>query len=389
MAEYLEAHSQVGGSLRRGDVVTGTVVLIGKDGILVDVGAKSEGLVPNEDLAGMDVDLRERVHVGDEVPVYVVRPESQDGHIILSLKRGAMEREWQALHEVFERGDIFEGKVIGYNKGGLIVSIDGIRGFIPVSQLASLPKAGANGSLEERLAEMTERTLWLKIIEMNRRQNRLILSERLAMHEWRSQQKERLVRELKEGQLYRGRVSSICDFGVFVDLGGGDGLIPLSELSWSRVKHPSEVLAVGDEVETYVMSVDPETKRIALSLRRAQPSPWDTINERYQVGQLVQATITKLAKFGAFARLEDGIEGLIHISELDDRRIEHPKEVVQEGANLTLRIISIDPQRQRLGLSLKQAEEALNRWQGVQDVVGSGPSGVSEGEEAHPDGDEG
>ena len=240
--------------------------------------------------------------------------------------------------------------------------------------------------MDDRLEELVGKTIWLKIIEMNRRQNRLILSERLALHNWRRQQKERLVQEIQTGQVVRGRVSSLCDFGAFVDLGGADGLVPLSELSWGRVKHPKEVLQVGDEVETYVLNVDQESKRIALSLRRAQPSPWDSIYERYQVGQLVPATVTKLTKFGAFARLSDGLEGLVHISELEDRRIGHPKEVIKEGDELTLKIISIDPQRQRLGLSLKQAQEVLGRWQGMMESVGSqATSTVNAVPEAEPE----
>ncbi len=379
MGEYLDSQDQNFQSPRRGEVVTGTVVSKSKDGILVDIGSKSEGIIPDSDLAGLDPDYLESIQIGNEIPVYVVRPDSPDGAVVLSLRRGAAEKEWQTLGDLFKNGEIFEGKVIGRNKGGLIVGFEGVRGFVPLSQIASLSQASTNGTVEDRLEEMVGKTIWLKIIEMNRRQNRLILSERLALHNWRRQQKERLVHEIEAGQIIRGKVSSLCDFGAFVDLGGADGLVPLSELSWGRVKHPKEVLQVGDEVETYVLNVDQDTKRIALSLRRAQPSPWDSINDRYQVGQLVSATVTKLTKFGAFARLSDGLEGLVHISELEDRRIGHPKEVIKEGDDLTLKIISIDPQRQRLGLSLKQAQEVLGRWQGMMETVVS-PGNPSTGD---------
>jgi small subunit ribosomal protein S1 len=197
----------------------------------------------------------------------------------------------------------------------------------------------------------------LKVIEIDRRRNRLILSERAALHDWRNEQKERLLQELKEGEIRRGRVTGIRNFGIFVDLGGADGLVHISEVSWDRTKSPEEVVKVGDEVSIYVMKVNPETKKIALSLRRAQPEPWETIIDKYRVGQLVTGTITKLASFGAFARLEGPIEGLIHISELADRRIEHPKEVVKEGEVLTLKVLRIEPERRRLGLSLRQAQE--------------------------------
>lgn len=371
MGEYLDAQDQSFHSPRRGEVVTGMVVSKSKDGILVDIGSKYEGIIPESDLAGLDPEYVESISVGDEIPVYIVRPDSPDGSVLLSLRRGAAEKEWQTLSDLFKDGEIFEGKVIGRNKGGLIVGFEGIRGFVPLSQIASLSQPSGNGSVDDRLEELVGKMIWLKIIEMNRRQNRLILSERLALHNWRRQQKERLVLEIQAGQTIHGRVSSLCDFGAFVDLGGADGLVPLSELSWGRVKHPKEVLQVGDEVDIFVLNVDQEAKRIALSLRRAQPSPWDNINQRYQLGQLVPATVTKLTKFGAFARLSDGLEGLIHISELEDRRIGHPKEVIKEGDELTLKIISIDPQRQRLGLSLKQAQEVLGRWQGMMESVAS------------------
>jgi small subunit ribosomal protein S1 len=230
-----------------------------------------------------------------------------------------------------------------------------VRGFVPSSQIVSLKGRRRSAEGEDPLAELVGNKMQLKVIEIDRSRNRLILSERAAMREWRKQHKEKLLAELQEGDIRKGEVISLCDFGAFVDLGGADGLIHLSELSWRRVSHPSEVLKVGDEVEVYVINVDRERKRIGLSLKRLEPDPWSVIAERYQVGQLVEGTITKLVKFGAFARIfDDDIEGLVHLSELSEERISHPREVVQEGDVRTLRIIRIDPDQRRIGLSLKR-----------------------------------
>jgi small subunit ribosomal protein S1 len=215
----------------------------------------------------------------------------------------------------------------------------------------------AEEDLEKRMAEMVGRTIPLKVIEVNRSRNRLILSERAATQEMRVQRKEQLLDELREGEIRHGRVTSICDFGAFVDLGGADGLVHLSELSWSQIGHPSEVVKVGDEVDVQILGVDRDKKKIALSLRRSQPGPWTRVADRYKVGDIVTGKITKLTNFGAFARIEDGVEGLIHVSELADARVPHPRNVVKEGDTLTLRVIRIDAERRRLGLSLKQAQE--------------------------------
>jgi small subunit ribosomal protein S1 len=271
-----------------------------------------------------------------------------------------LEKDWQAAQEIFEAGECFESTVSGYNKGGLIVRLGKVRGFVPASQLVpSYQKSQEElQSNEEYWARMVGKQLQLKIIELDRRRNRLILSERAAMREWRRQQKEQLLNELQKGDVRRGQVSSLCNFGAFVDLGGADGLVHLSELSWGRVSHPKEVLQVGDEVDVYILNVDREKRRIGLSIKRLQPEPWSLVPEKYSVGQLVQGTITKLANFGAFARLDnDEIEGLIHISELSEDPIAHPREVIREGDVVTLRIIRIDANRRRMGLSLKRVEE--------------------------------
>jgi small subunit ribosomal protein S1 len=259
--------------------------------------------------------------------------------------------------------EIIEAEVIDHNKGGLLVNVHGLRGFVPISQVLGLRReSGERGDssedeLTQKLAEMMRRVLTLKIIELNRNRNRLILSERAAAQETRAKNKDILLEELQIGQVRKGRVSNLCSFGAFVDLGGADGLIHISQLSWGHLNHPNQVLHVGDEVDVYVLGVDPVKKKIALSLKRAQADPWDTIEERYQVGQLVQGTITKITSFGAFARVEDGVEGLAHVSELSNRHITNPKEIVKEGDEREFQVIHIDGKKRRLGLSLKALED--------------------------------
>ena len=249
---------------------------------------------------------------------------------------------------------MIEAEVSNYNKGGLLVNLDGVRGFVPASQVTEI-RGGDDASKQADMARLVGNKLSLKIIEINRHRNRLILSERQAVQERRDAMKERLIQEIHEGETRKGRVASIADFGAFVDIGGADGLVHLSELSWSRIKHPSEVLRVGDEVDVYVLGINANEKKIALSIKRTQREPWSQVAEKYQVGQLIRGTITQLANFGAFARIEDGVEGLIHVSELSDDRITHPRQLVREGDTLPLRIIRIDPQRRRIGLSLRRA----------------------------------
>ncbi len=347
---------------QHGDILQGVIMQITPSEILIDVGSKSEGIISGRELERMDADARESLQVGQEVLAYVVRPEDQDGNIVLSLTRAQMETDWRRAEELYAAEEIFEAQVAGHNKGGLIVRIGRVRGFVPSSQLISVRRRRSEEAEEEEgedseQARLVGKTLRFKIIELDRRRNRLILSERAAAREWRREQKEKLLSELQEDEVRTGVVSSLCDFGAFVDLGGADGLIHLSELSWGRVSHPREVLSVGDEVQVYVLHIDRERRRIALSLKRLQPEPWSQIDERYEIGQLVQGTITKITNFGAFARLDGDVEGLIHISELSDQRIGHPREVVQEGQTLDLRIIRIDSARKRIGLSLRRASD--------------------------------
>jgi len=343
-------------TLRRGDMLEGTVVSIDRDGILVDIGTKSEGVIPLSETQRV-ADTAD-LSVGDSVFVIVVQSEGREGHAILSLNRARSERGWRTLQTKFESGEIFTSQVVDVNRGGLVAEAEGVRGFIPISQISSVRVNGLDGDdLERALREMVGREIPVKVLELNRQRNRLIFSERVAVQELRGQRRDKLLAELHEGEIRHGRVSSLCDFGAFVDLGGADGLVHLSELAWHQVTDPSEVVQVGEDVDVYVLGIDRERRKISLSIRRTQPEPWATAIDRYPVGSLVNAKITRLTAFGAFARLEDGIEGLIHVSELSDHHVAHPRNVVHENEELTLRVLRVEPERRRLGLSLRQVDQ--------------------------------
>ncbi|MCB0110163.1 MAG: S1 RNA-binding domain-containing protein [Caldilineaceae bacterium] len=342
-----------------GEIRTGIIVDKRPHEILVDIGFKSEGVVTGREIERISDEFGS-YRIGDEIPVFIMR-EDKDGNLLLSVSRALAEKDWERAEALMQSQNIFDGSVETFNRGGVIIRLGHVRGFVPASQISSSNMDAASNnsdgdSNEERWANLIGESLKLKVIDVDRKRNRLILSERLAMRDWRRHQKEQLLETLKEGDVYDGVISNIADFGAFVDLGGADGLIHLSELSWNRVTHPSEVVSVGEKVQVQVLSVDLERKRIGLSMRRLMPEPWEIINEHYEVGQIVRGRITKLVNFGAFARLdENGVEGLIHISELSDQRVAHPREVVAEGQEHDLRIIRIDTDKRRMGLSLKQA----------------------------------
>jgi small subunit ribosomal protein S1 len=339
---------------KRGDIRYAEVLRIDDDEIIVDIGGKTEGVVPKIDLERMGEHALSEIQVGDKVPVYVLRPESADGDVIVSLNMARTMEDWRRAEKLFEDGEVFEGTVSGHNKGGLLVYFGQIRGFVPASQLSGLSRRSGQEERLGMLSKMEGQKLLLKVIEVDRQRRRLILSERAASREWRDQRKDELLDQLQEGDIRVGKVRNLCEFGAFVDLGGADGLIHISELSWRRVKHARDVLKVGEEVEVYVLRVDRERKRIGLSLKRLQPDPWHVAEEKYQVGQIVKATVTNIVDFGAFARIEDGMEGLIHVSELSDGDFA-PRDLVKEGEELYVKILSLDANRQRMGLSLKQA----------------------------------
>lgn len=345
-----------------GEIRNGIIVDKRSHELLVDIGFKSEGVVAGREMERISDEIH-TLRIGDEIPVYIMR-EDKDGNLMLSVSRALAEKDWERAEGLMESQSIFDGIVESFNRGGVIIKLGHVRGFVPVSQMSSaVPDFSSGAESEVELPEGDDRwsllvgeSLKLKVIDVDRKRNRLILSERLAMRDWRRQQKEQLLETLKEGATCEGVISNIADFGAFVDLGGADGLIHLSELSWTRVNHPNEVVSVGDRVKVQVLSVDLDRKRIGLSMRRLMPEPWEIINEYYEVGQIVRGRITKLVNFGAFARLdENGVEGLIHISELSDQRVAHPREVVKEGEEYDLRIIRIDTDKRRMGLSLKQA----------------------------------
>lgn len=357
MAALLEAEENSSiRSLRRGEVVEGTIIAVNRDAVVVDIGSKSEGVIPANEMHSLGAEPLRRVEIGQKVVAYVLQPETSEGDILLSLDRARGEHGWRALQQRLDDNESFEAEVSGYNKGGLLVNVEGVQAFVPLSQLVGF-RPDRNDETGSSLGQAVGKQLRLKVIELNRRRNRVILSERGALQEWRTQQKERLLSELQESEIRSGRVSSIRNFGVFVDLGGADGLVHLNEISWDRSKSPEEMFKVGDEVDVFVMKVDPETKKIALSIRRAQPAQWNAIVDKYHVNEVVPGVITKLVTFGAYARIEGPVEGLIHISELADRRINHPKEAVNVGDLVPLRIVRIEPDRHRIGLSLKQARD--------------------------------
>jgi small subunit ribosomal protein S1 len=408
MAELLDSVAPVK-PLRRGDIVEGLVMRADPDGIFVNIGHKAEGVVPPGEMRTLSPEDMENLKVGDPVVTFVVRNETADQGAILSIDKAVGEQGWHSLEKIMEDKISIEGTIIGFNRGGAIVEAEGVQGFVPMSQLVSVSRAhfretqepkdvvepaqttdaaeshlrpdGVEQGAEEAkpvqeedgkpLQESEERdprsedigkTLTLKVLEVNRGRNRAIFSERQAVQEKREEQKARLILELNEDEVRHGRVTGISNFGAFVDLGGADGLIHISELSWNPVNTPEEIVQVGQELDVYVLRVDAENKKIALSLRRLQPEPWDSINDRHSVGDIIDATVTKLTNFGAFARVEGdegSVEGLIHISELTDHMINHPREVVREGDTVKLKILRIEPERRRLGLSLKQAVQEL------------------------------
>ncbi len=364
MEELLQQQAAEIRSFKHGDVVEGTVVRVDRDEILVDIGAKSEGVVSNREIYGRHAESQPQPKVGDTVLVYVLQPESNEGHAVLSLRRAGLERKWRAMQEQLDAGAIIEAPVIDHNKGGLIVDC-GIRGFVPISQIVDFPRRPQNEQPRDAAQEIAEklqpyvgRKLRLKILEVNRKANRLILSEKVALYEERREKRDELFSNLQVGQRVSGTVRSIAPFGIFVDLGGIDGLVHKSELSWNKVNNPEAGYRVSDKVEAEVIDINHERGRISLSVRRLQPDPWNSTVADFKVGDVIDGTVTKIVNFGAFVRVRDGLEGLIHISELSHQRVAHPSDVVHEGQTLKLKIISLDSERHRLGLSLKQAEEA-------------------------------
>ena len=359
--------------LKKGDITRGIVMRVDSKGIYLSFGQKFEGLVPIEEMksvrlsAGME-DAEDGLNIGEEISVMVLSDEKSDGSVLMSIDKAMAESGWIILNDALTSGEILEGSVTNFNKGGVIVNVHGVDCFVPISQLVSKIhnlQLYENNNLELNQSQNLNKeeeffqkgdVLKLKVIEANRSTNRSVLSEKLATKQIGQVNKVRIINELNEGETKQGRVSGLSKFGAFVDIGGVDGLVHISELSWSNVKSPSEIVSVGDLIEVYLLRVDKENLRVGLSIKRLLDKPWDTINEKYHVGDSIEVTITNLVEFGAFAKIEESIEGLIHISELDQKIVKHPKEIVEEGEVVKVKIVSIDVNKERIGLSIKQVD---------------------------------
>ena len=335
-------------SFEEGDVVNGKVVRIDRDEVLLDIGYKSEGVIPSGELSiRKSVDTSEEVELGEEIDALVVTKEDAEGRLILSKKRARFEKAWRKIEAAAESGQPVEGGVIEVVKGGLIIDL-GIRGFLPAS-LVDIRRV-------HNLEEFTGQTLECKVIELNRSRNNVVLSRRAVLEEERKEVRDQILDRLQPGEVVEGKISNIVDFGAFVDLEGIDGLIHISELSWSHVNHPSEVVAIGDTVKIKVLDIDRDRQRISLGLKQTQEDPWQRVVSTYRSGDVLEGTVTKVVSFGAFVEILDGVEGLVHISELADHHVENPAEVVELGANLNVKILEIDEERRRLSLSIKRVE---------------------------------
>jgi len=345
-----------------GDIVKGTVVKVDKDEVLLDIGYKSEGVIPVRELSiRHDVDPGEIVSMGEEIEALVLQKEDKEGRLILSKKRAQYERAWGTIEKVKESGGVVTGPVIEVVKGGLILDI-GLRGFLPAS-LVELRRV-------RDLQPYVGKTLEAKIIELDKNRNNVVLSRRAWLEETQKEQREDFLQNLKPGEVRRGTVSSVVNFGAFVDLGGMDGLVHVSELSWKHVDHPSSVVQVGDEIDVQVLEVDMDRERISLSLKATQQDPWQEFASNHRVGELVYGRVTKLVPFGAFVQVGDGIEGLVHISEMAVHHVDLPEQVVTPGEELWVKIIDLDLQRRRISLSIKQAAEGGVVAQEYQEAFG-------------------
>jgi small subunit ribosomal protein S1 len=331
-----------------GDVVTGHVVRIDNDEVLVDIGYKSEGVIPSSELSiRKSVDPHDEVELGEEVDALVLTKEDQDGRLILSKKKARFEKAWRTIEAAAESGEPVRGTVIEVVKGGLILDL-GVRGFLP----ASLVDIRRVPNLDEYLGQQIE----CKVIELNRSRNNVVLSRRAVLEEERKEVRQQILDRLQPGDVVEGQISNIVDFGAFVDLDGIDGLIHISELSWSHVNHPSEILNIGDTVQVKVLDIDRDRQRISLGLKQTQEDPWQRVIATYQVGDELEGEVTKVVTFGAFVEILDGVEGLVHISELAAHHVENPRELVQPGDDVRVKILEIDSERRRLSLSIKRVE---------------------------------
>lgn len=341
----------------RGEIRNATILQIDPRGdIIVDLNSKQDGIVPSQDIERLDPEYREKLIVGQEVPVYVMNPRDPDGNLLVSINQGLQQYDWDAANALLNSEEVVEVTVTGHNRGGVLVRWRRLEGFIPSSHLVTIG-AGGNDS-RDSLNTLNNRALGVKVIEVDQSRRRLIFSEREAQKEWRQQQKARLLSELMEGDVVTGTVTGLRDFGAFVNLGGADGLIHVSELAWHRVDHPRDVLKIGDEIEVYVLSLDRDTNRIALSRKRLLPDPWSDAMNRYHEGQQVEGMVTNVVDFGAFIALDDGLEGLLHLSEMGDGTLKEPHSYVKKGDRLQLRISRLEPDKRRVGFTQRWGMES-------------------------------
>ena len=342
---------------KAGEIKTGTIASISPGQIMVGIGAKSEGIIRGQEFELIPPDVFASLEVGQELPVFVVIPEDHHGNLILSYVRALEAETWEKAQSLMKEKETFTGTIEGFNRGGLLVNFNELHGFIPSSQLSFSRRADMTGDTPEaRYSNLIGEEISLHVIEVDQERRRLIFSERAAVHESRDSIRDKVIEKLTIGEVLTGRITSLADFGAFVNISGADGLVHLSEISWDRIRHPGDELKIGQEVQVKVISIDEEKRHIGLSIRRLTEDPWQEQIKELRVGQLVEANITRLTKFGAFARLTNEIEGLIHISEISDEHIGHPKEVLHEGDNVTLRIIKIEEDSHRIGLSLRRVE---------------------------------
>jgi small subunit ribosomal protein S1 len=365
-ATMLESSFDTFAPPRRGEIRTGIILQIEEREIIVDLGAKQDGIVPYQDIERMDKEFRDSLEVGQEVPVYVITPRDHYDNLVVSINMGMQRYDWEKARELLQSEEVASVNVTGFNKGGVLVRWKRLEGFIPSSHLTSV-----NLSMDRRdaLNALIGDELHVKVIEVDQDRRRLIFSEREAQREWRMKQKARLLAELDEGDVVQGTVTGLRDFGAFVNIGGADGLIHVSELAWHRVDHPRDILQIGNEIDVYILNLDRQTNRIALSRKRLLPDPWDNAQSQYHEGQLVEGTVTNVVDFGAFVALDDGLEGLLHLSEMGDGSLKEPYSYVQKNDRLTLRISHLEPEKRRVGFTQRWGTEEGEEGEGQGEQV--------------------
>ncbi|HSM56371.1 MAG TPA: S1 RNA-binding domain-containing protein [Candidatus Sulfomarinibacteraceae bacterium] len=387
MASLLDQHDYE--SPKVGDIRNAIIVSMSQQGIIVDLGLKRDGIIQPADLEKLEPEERESLAIDDEIPVYILSTDEQDS-LLVSLHMARMNEDWIQAQELLDSGEVIEVEISGHNRGGALAPFGRLRGFIPASHLTFLNPGMSDQDRQRRMAKAHGEKIPVKVIEVDRRRRRLVLSHREAERVWQDRRRRELMETLQEGDVVTGRVSGWRDFGAFVDLGGADGLIHVSELAWHRVEHPREVVNMHEELDVYILKVDRERERISLSRKKLLPNPWSLVDDKYDVGQLVEGTIIRIVDYGAFVEVEPGVEGLLHTSQITGSGTVSPHDILEEGETHLLRIISINADRQRMGLSLKavtateQIEWMTQREQATAEAAES-ESAEAEGDEAPVD----